>query len=91
MALAIHLIATDKAVRSDTVQDLKEFNNQYLATQVKKGEQLVSLMPDIKKTFNLMGDDIVELSTEDDALKKLLRSTMVRRIQSKAKMREEQI
>ena len=27
------------------------------------------MMPAIKKDFNLMGDDIVELSTENDALK----------------------
>ena len=27
------------------------------------------MMPAIKKAFNLMGDDIVELSTADDALK----------------------
>ena len=27
------------------------------------------MMPAIKKAFNLMGDDIVELSIEDDALK----------------------
>ena len=27
------------------------------------------MMPAIKKAFNLMGDDIVELSTENDALK----------------------
>ena len=27
------------------------------------------MMPAIKKTFNLMGNDIVELSTENDALK----------------------
>ena len=27
-------------------------------------------MPAIKKAFKLMGDDIVELSTENDALKK---------------------
>ena len=25
-------------------------------------------MPDIKKAFNLLGDDIVELATENDAL-----------------------
>ena len=41
-------------------------NNQSLATQAKKGEQLVSMMPDKKKVFNLLGDDIVELSTEND-------------------------
>ena len=27
------------------------------------------MMPAIKKAFNLLGDDIVELSTENDALK----------------------
>ena len=42
---------------------------QSLTTQAKKGEQLVSLMPAIKRALNLRGDDIVELSTENDALK----------------------
>ena len=37
--------------------------------KLKKGEQLVSMMPAIKKAFNLMGDDIVELFAENDALK----------------------
>ena len=65
----MQIISNDKTVRNDTVQDLKEFNSQYLATQAKKGEQIVSMMPAIKKPFNLIGDDIVELSTENDALK----------------------
>ena len=65
----MQIIANDKAVRSDTIQDLKEFNNQSLATQAKKGEQLVSMLPAIKKVFSLLGDDIVELSAENDALK----------------------
>ena len=65
----MQIISNDKTVRNDTVQDLKEFNSQSLATQAKKGEQLVSMMPAIKKAFNLLGDDIVELSTENDALK----------------------
>ena len=69
MDLAIQIFAIDKTVRSDTVQYLKEFNSQSRATQAKKGEQLVSMMPAIKKAFNPMGDDIVELSTESDALK----------------------
>ena len=70
MDLAIQIIANEKTERSDTVQDLKEFNNQSLATQAKKGAQLVTMMPATKKAFNLLGDDIVELSTENDALKK---------------------
>ena len=69
MELAMQIVSKDKTVRNDTVQDLKEFNSQSLATQAKKGEQLVSMMPAIKKTFNLLCDDIVELSTENDALK----------------------
>ena len=69
MDLAVQKISTDETVRSDTIQGLKKFNNQSLATQAKKGEQLVSMMPAIRKAFNLLFDDIVELSTEKDALK----------------------
>ena len=69
MELAMQLSSNDKTVRNDTIQDLKEFNQQSLKTQAKKGEQLVGMMPAIKKAFNLLGDDIVELSTENDALK----------------------
>ena len=48
---------------------MKDFNSQSLATQAKKGEQLVSMMPTIKKAVDLIGDDIVELSTENESLK----------------------
>ena len=65
----MQLISTYKTVRIDTIEDLKEFNSQSLTTQAKKGEQLVSMMPATKKAFTLLGDDIVELSTENDALK----------------------
>ena len=60
---------SDQSVRNDTIQHLKDFNQQSLSTQAKKGEQLVSLMPAIKKTFNVLGDDIIELSIENVALK----------------------
>ena len=69
MELAMQITSNDKTVRNDTVQDLKEFNSQSLSTRAKKGEQLVRMMPAIEKAFNLLGDDIVELSTENDALK----------------------
>ena len=65
----MQVISTDKTVRNNIIEDIKEFNSQSLNTQVKKGEQLVAMMPAIKKAFNLLGDDIVELSTENDALK----------------------
>ena len=67
--LAMQKISTDKTVGNDTIQDLKEFNNQSLTTQAKKGEQLVSMTSAINRDFDLMGDDIVDLSTKNDALK----------------------
>ena len=62
-------ISSGETVRSDTIQDLKEFNSQTLSLQVKKGEQLVSMMPANKKFFDLMGNDRVELSTDNEPLK----------------------
>ena len=69
MELAMQLSSTDQTVRDNTIQVLKDFNQQSLSTQAKKGEQLTSMMPAIKKAFNLLGDDIIELSTENDVLK----------------------
>ena len=69
MELAMQLSSNDKTVRNDTIQDLRDFNQQSLTTQVKKGEQLTAMMPAIKKAFNVLGDDIIELSTENDVLK----------------------
>ena len=65
----MQFISNDKTVRNDTIQDLKDFNQQSLTTQAKKGEQLVSMMPAVKKAFNLLGDEIVELSVENESLK----------------------
>ena len=64
----MQISSNDKTVRSDTIQYLKDFNSESLTTQVKKGEQLVSLMPAIKKAFNLMGEDILGISTENETL-----------------------
>ena len=69
MELAMQIISNDKTVRNDTIQDLQEFNQQSLTIQAKKGEQIVSMMPAIKKAFDLLGDDIINLSTGNDALK----------------------
>ena len=41
----MQIISTDKTVRSDTIEDIIEFNSQSLITQAKKVEQLVSMMP----------------------------------------------
>ena len=61
--------SSNQKVRNNTIQDLKDFNQQSLSTRAKKGEQLVSMMPATKEAFTLMGNDIVDLSTENDALK----------------------
>ena len=65
----MQIISSDQTVRNDTTEDLKEFNSQSLSTKARRGEELVTMMPAIKKAFNLLGDDIVDLSTENDALK----------------------
>ena len=39
MQLARQFISNNKIVISNTVQDIKDFNPQSLATQAKKGEQ----------------------------------------------------
>ena len=65
----MQIISSDQTVRNDTKEDLKEFNSESLSTKAKKGEELVSMMPAIKNAFNLLGDDIVDLFTENDALK----------------------
>ena len=45
MELAMQIISNGKTVRSDTIQDLKDFVSQSLTTQAKKRKQLVSLIP----------------------------------------------
>ena len=69
MELATQIISNNQTLASNAIQDSKEFNSQSLATQVKKGEQLVSMISAFEKTFDLMGDDLFELSKENDALK----------------------
>ena len=46
----MQVISNDRTVRNDTIQDIKDFNQQFLTTQAKKGEQSVSMMP-AKKSF----------------------------------------
>ena len=39
MELAMQIISTDQTVRSNTVQDIKDFTSQSVVTQAKKGEK----------------------------------------------------
>ena len=69
MELAMQIHCFDKTARWNAVQDLKDSYSQSLETQSKKKEQVVSLLRAIDKAFDLMGDDIVDLSTENESLK----------------------
>ena len=62
--------SNDETVKSLSLKDLKSFNSQSIAAQAKKGEQLAPTMPAMKKALVILGDDIVELSTENRTLKK---------------------
>ena len=86
----MQIISNDKTLRYDTTQDLKEFIIQYLTTQAIKGEQLVSMMPAINKAFNFVGDDIVEISVENESLKSQIGKYYGKWLQeSKAKLLKE--
>ena len=65
MEVGLQITFYDKTVKSITVQDLKDFKSQSFVTQAKKGEQLFSRVLAIKKFFDFMGDDIVDLSAEN--------------------------
>ena len=54
MEISVQFISNDKTLRSNTVQDLKEINSQSSATQARKGEHLVSMMP-AKNCFQFSG------------------------------------
>ena len=74
MELAMRFTSNDKILRSNKVQNLKDFTSQSLSTQAKKGEQLVSMMIAFNKALELMGDDIVELSIENESIKNTIGS-----------------
>ena len=60
----MQILSHNHTARGDTVQNLKDLNShQPLATPAKKGEKVVSMTPAIKIAFDLMTDDIVDLST----------------------------
>ena len=63
MELSRQFISNDIPVGTVTIPDKKVFITKPLATQAMKEEQLVSMMPAVRKAFDLMGDDIVKLST----------------------------
>ena len=69
LELAMQINSKDKTVRSKAVQCLKMFISQFLSVQAIKVEHLVSMMPAVKKAFDLMGDDKLGLPTKKESLK----------------------
>jgi predicted metalloprotease with PDZ domain len=69
MEQSFELVKTNNEVKKEIIENIKDFKKQSLATQAKKGEELVAMMPAVKKAFNIMADDIYELSTENEILK----------------------
>ena len=61
----MQIVWNDQTVRGNTVQEWKDFNSTSLATQAKKEEKLVSRCQRLKNSFDLIGGDIVDLSTEN--------------------------
>ena len=86
MCFSLQNVSHDQKVGNDTVHDLKKFDTQTLATQAEKTEQLVSMTSAIKKAFDPRGDDICELATETESLKKIGSNDEKRLGESKAKL-----
>ena len=69
MDLAIDIVRGDKSIREETKQAMKEYKQQSLQSQAKQGEQLTSMMPAIKRAFELVRDDNYELVVENNVLR----------------------
>ena len=68
MELAMQITSSDKTVRRYHTR-FKRIQLSIFNDSMQNGRTAVSMMPAIKKAFNLLGNDIVELSVENDSLK----------------------
>ena len=64
---------------------LLEFRKENLCNQAKQGEKLVTMMPGIKEAFNILRDDIYELGTENEELKKEIGEENIERVNQNVK------
>ncbi len=69
MDLALAIVKDDRSVREESKTSLKEFKEQSLQTQAKKGEQFTVMMPAIKRAFEMMRDDSYDLVVENNVLR----------------------
>ena len=60
-------------MEEEAVQDSKDFRSQSKQTQHMRGEESVELLTAIKKGYRVMGDEIIEFSTEFFFPRKLIR------------------
>ena len=64
MDLASQKERNTKEVSEDTMQDSKDYNNQLLLTQTKRGEELASMCTTIQKTFKILREEHMKTTTE---------------------------
>ena len=76
----MQIIANAQNKRCNTVEDFKNFSSQTLATPAKKENSFFQIVA-IEKAFELRGDDMVEISTEDESLKNRKGSYVEKRLE----------
>ena len=54
----------DKTIRVETMQDIKSIWTRKILTQAERAKTLVARLPTIKKRYNMLENEILELSTE---------------------------
>ena len=62
MDLAIQLASNCKKLGGETIQESEDYKSQPLQAQVIRGEELVALLPAIRKRYNSLEDEIMELT-----------------------------
>ena len=60
MELAKQSVPSNKTVREETIQDIKDLKSKSNLTQAKRGKELVAMMPAVENFSNLLGDDITK-------------------------------
>ena len=58
----------DKKLREETIRDLKDYKSQSILTQAIR-EEFLTTLPAVKRRYNILGDEIMELDTENIILK----------------------
>ena len=64
-------IIRKKFKRKETRRDSRHFNSQSLLTQGQKSEEMIAMLPDMKKLHNILGkevDEVMELNAESRIL-----------------------